>query len=230
VQTFESAPAAAAPRRRPAYESARSAGAGRVHYVPVQRAGNGMIVPVRLNGRVVAPFLIDTGASYVLVPSAVADEAGIQVGPETRTVQFSTANGVVEQAVVTLDSVELGTAVVEGVPASISPTMEIGLLGLSFFNRFTYQVDAANGVMTLVENDLAASGDLRGGRSESQWRGEFAALRGRMEEVETRRASAPSTHGRMARELEQDLAMLERQLESLEAEADDARVPDTWRQ
>ena len=42
--------------------------------------------------------------------------------------------------------------------------LQIGLLGLSFFNRFTYQVDAANGVLTLTENDLAETGALRGGQ------------------------------------------------------------------
>jgi len=119
---------------------------------------------------------------------------------------------------------------VEDVPGAISETMEIGLLGLSFFNRFTYQVDAANGVLTLVENDLAASGDLRGGRSETQWRGEFQALRQRMEWVEARRSSAPSTHGRMVAQLEEQAEALEAELEQLESEANDAHVPDAWRQ
>jgi len=232
VQTFSNEPASAAPpaRQRPAYSAARSGGARRVHHIPVQRAGNGMIVPVRLNDSVVAPFLIDTGASYVLVPKAVADEAGIQVGPDARKLQFSTANGVVEHAVVTLDSVELGTARVEDVPASISPNMEIGLLGLSFFNRFTYQIDAANGVLTLIENDLAENGDLRGGRSESQWRSEFGALRQRMEWIEAQRSSAPSTHGRLVEALEEQHASLEHELERLESEANDAHVPDAWRE
>lgn len=231
VQTFTSDPAAAAPSgKRRAFAGPRRAGAGRIHRIPVQRAGNGMIVPVRINGSVVAPFLIDTGASYVLIPQAVAEEAGIQVGPDTRKAQFSTANGIVEHALVTLDSVELGTASAEDVPASISPSMEFGLLGLSFFNRFTYEVDAANGVLTLTENDLAASGNLRGGRSETQWRNEFGQLRQRMEYVEDQISSAPSTHGRMVAALEEQQVALERELELLETEADDAHVPDAWRQ
>jgi clan AA aspartic protease (TIGR02281 family) len=228
VQGFESPPAAVARPR--GVRSARAAGSpGRTHYIPLERAGNGMVVPVRLNGRVVAPFLIDTGASYVLLPQSVAEEAGLVVGPDTRTMQFSTANGVVEQAVVMLDSVELGSASATEVPASISPSLPIGLLGLSFFNRFTYQVDAANGVLTLVENDLAASGALLGGRSESQWRGEFEAVRQRMEAVEAQRDAAPSTHGRLVAELDEVEAQLERELEILETEADDAHVPDAWR-
>jgi clan AA aspartic protease (TIGR02281 family) len=189
----------------------------------------GMLVAVRLNDRTVAPFLIDTGASYVLVPKAVADEAGVDMGPETRTMRFSTANGVVEHPVVMLDSVELGTARAEQVPASVSEGMEIGLLGLSFFNRFTYQIDAAAGVVTLVENDLAASGGIVGGRSEAQWRGEFEALRMRLAELEMRREHTPSSRARKLDRLDEERDELERQLELLEAEADQAKVPDAWR-
>jgi len=230
MQTFESAPASPGPSRsgRRAFAPSRAGGA-RVHRIPVERAGNGMVVPVRINGRVVAPFLIDTGASYVAVPAAVAEEAGLQVGPDARKLQFNTANGVIEAPVVMLDSVELGTASAEDVPASISTSMPVGLLGLSFFNRFTYQVDAANGVLTLVENDLAANGDLRGGRSESQWRGEFEALRQRMAGIEARREATPSSHGRLHAALENEEGTLERELEMLDAEADQAHVPDSWR-
>lgn len=230
VQTYESDPAAAAsaaPKRR-AFGS-RAAGERRVHRIPVERAGNGMIVPVRLNGRVVAPFLVDTGASYVLVPQAVAEEAGIAPGADARTLQFNTANGVVEHAVVSLDSVELGTAVAENVPASISPSLEIGLLGLSFFNRFTYQVDAANGMLTLVDNDLEESGDLRGGRSHSQWRSEFEGMRRRLAVIEMRREQTPSSRSRLHADLDAQQRDAERQLEMLEAEADEAHVPDAWR-
>jgi aspartyl protease family protein len=230
VQTFSNAPAAPAPgAARRAMARRASSGGGRVHRIPVERAGTGMIVPVRINGRVVAPFMVDTGASYVLIPQAVADEAGIEVGPQSRTMQFSTANGVVEQAIVTLDSVELLSASADDVPASISPSMQIGLLGLSFLNRFTYQVDAAAGVLTLIENDLAEGGDLRGGRSENQWRMEFAGLLRRIEEIDARREATPASRSRQLNQLDEDEAEAERQLEVLDAEADQANVPDAWR-
>jgi len=233
VQTFSSAPAAPAPgaghraaaRRRVA--SARSR--GRVHHIAVDRAGTGMIVLVRINGRAVAPFMVDTGASYVLLPRAVAEEAGVEAGPDARTMRFTTANGVVEQPIVTLDSVELGSAQADDVPASVSPSMEIGLLGLSFLNRFTYQVDAAAGMLTLVENDLAEGGDLRGGRSENQWRMEFGGLQRRIDEIEFQRDGTPSSRSRLHAELDEQQVEAERQLEALDAEADQANVPDTWR-
>jgi clan AA aspartic protease (TIGR02281 family) len=231
VQTFSNGAASLAPAApgHHAFSGAGPSGASRVHRIPVERAGNGMIVPVRINGRVVAPFLIDTGASYVLVPKAVADEAGIQIGADTRKMQFTTANGVIENALVTLDSVELGTAMVEDVPASISPTMQIGLLGLSFFNHFTYQIDAANGVLTLTENGLVENGDLRAGRSETQWRNEYEGLHRKIEAIQARREMVPSSHGRQLAELEELEKATERELDQLDAEADQAHVPDAWR-
>ncbi len=91
--------------------------------------------------------------------------------------------------------------------------MQIGLLGLSFLNRFTFQVDAAAGVLTLVENDLAEGGDLRGGRSENQWRMEFAGLLRRIEEIGARRDVTPASRTRMLSELDTQEAEAERQLE-----------------
>jgi clan AA aspartic protease (TIGR02281 family) len=227
VQTYSSAPAALAPVRPSTGAGAN--GAPRVHRIQVERAGSGMVVMVRLNGRAVAPFLLDTGASYVLVPKQVADEVGVKVGPDTRKMRFATANGVVEQPIVMLDSVELGDARADDVPASISPSLGIGLLGLSFFNRFTYQIDAAAGLLTLTDNDLADSGGILGGRSEGQWRGEFMGLRVRLEELEAHRTATPPGHGRQLDRLDQEHAALERQIELLDAEADRAQVPDAWR-
>lgn len=224
VQTYESPPAARAPAGRPL-----AARAGRAHRIPVERAGSAMVVPVRINGQAVAPFLLDTGASYVLVPARVAKEAGIEVGPGTRTLPFTTANGIVEQPVVTLDSVELGSARAEQVAAAISDKIEVGLLGLSFFNRFTYQIDAAAGVVTLVENDLAESGTIVGGRSEAQWRGEFETLRVRLAELDAARVRTTPAHGRRLDRLDEEERALVRQLEALDAEADQANVPHGWR-
>ena len=229
VQGFSAVPASPAPSAAQRALRRGTGGGGRVHRIPVERAGTGMIVPVRINGRVVAPFMVDTGASYVLIPKAVAEEAGIEVGSDARTMQFTTANGVVEQAIITLDSVELLSAQASDVPASISPSMEIGLLGLSFLNRFTYQVDAAAGVLTLVENGLAEGADLRGGRSENQWRMEFGSVLQRIEEIDARRETTPSSRSRLLSQLDDAEAEAERQLEVLDAEADQANVPDAWR-
>ncbi len=215
----------------PASGALRASGAAgrRAIRVPVARAGTGMIVNVRLNGAVTAPFLVDTGATDVLLPASLAELLGIEVGPEGRTKSYQTANGIVTHTTVMLRSVDLGGASVENVPASISPSLEIGLLGLSFFNHFTYNVDAAAGILTLVPNDLAESGAIRGGRSEAQWRAEYAGLRERIARVEREFEAKSTSKARAQDQLDQARGALLNELSLLEGEADVARVPMSWR-
>jgi clan AA aspartic protease (TIGR02281 family) len=189
-----------------------------------------MLVVAKVNGVHEVPFLIDTGATDVLIPRSVAERIGLEPGPETRTKRYATANGMVEHPVVMLDSVDLGGAVARDVPASIGPEMNFGLLGLSFFNRFTYHVDAAQGIVTLVPNGLVETGAIRGGRSEAQWRSEYRNLHDRIARIEHEAARTPESHGRERRRHEEAGAELARELGLLDAEADQARVPMAWRE
>jgi clan AA aspartic protease (TIGR02281 family) len=228
IQTYE-VPASIAPRPRAVRSyGAPSGSAGRRYTIPVQRAGNMLRVVVRINNVVDAPFYIDTGASDVAVPRWVVEKAGIDL-EGARTGVYGTANGTIEVQKITLDSVELGGARVEGVPASVSDTMQVGLLGLSYFNHFQYSVDPTRGIVTLVENGMARDGILRGGRSKHQWRSEFAQVHRRVADVEREKAGTPSSHGREHARLEARIRELERQYEVLEDEADDAHVPFGWR-
>ena len=215
------APGAAAPDSSPARTAYR---------VPVQRAGAGMLVVARVNGVHEVPFLIDTGATDVLIPRQIAERIGLEAGPDARTKRYATANGVVEHAVVMLDSVDLGGAIAREVPASIGPEMSFGLLGLSYFNRFTTHVDAAAGVVTLIPNGLSESGGIRGGRSEEQWRAEYLGLHARSERIEAEVGRTPKSHGREVERLEAERGELARQQDLLDSEANRARVPSTWRE
>ncbi len=210
---------------------ARAMGAGpatpRVFRVPVERAGTAVLVNVRLNDQLTVPFQVDTGASDVTIPLAVANALGIQIGPDTRSKIYATANGLIRQPEVMLDSVDLGGARVDGVPASVSPSMGVGLLGLSFFNHFTYQIDAEHGVLTLEPNKLAENGLIRGGRSEAEWRAEFQNLRMQLQMVRGPRDGDPTST--WSERVEARRAALRQQLDQLEDEADQAHVPQSWR-
>lgn len=229
ISTYSSGSDAAPPARRaPAARRPQTAGGRPVHRIRVQRAGTSMMVAARLNNSVVVPFVVDTGATDVSIPRWAATQLGLKGTGRTR--QYITANGMIEESVVMLDSVDLGGARVEDVPASISSSMDVGLLGLSFFNHFTYHVDAAQGLLTLVPNDLAESGQIRGGRSEAQWRSEFGGLRARLQQVDAEMARTNSNASSKRRALDEARGDLLAQLEILEGEADQARVPMAWRE
>lgn len=216
VQTYSapSRPAARAP----------SGASGDSLRVPFVRMGTLMRVDVVLNDRVTAPFLIDTGASGVSIPRAVADRLGIRIGPNTPHVRVETANGITAQPVVTLASVRLGGARVENLPATVNPSMEIGLLGGAFFNHFVYQVDAAAGVISLAPNDK-----LKGGFGEEEWRAHFRKLRDPLERLEAYLRDHPDLSQGEREQLEQRREALQTNLAELEREANRLDVPYPWR-
>ena len=150
--------------------SAVSIGSSRgVFKIPFRSENSLMRVNVLINGHLDVPFYIDTGASGVSLPSAYANRLGIHVGPDTHRVHVRTANGVMAVPLVRLDSVKLGGARVDGLMATVNPTMSIGLLGGSFFNNFNYEVDPAAGVITLKRNHA-----VQAGLGETHWRRRFS--------------------------------------------------------
>ena len=199
-----------------------------VHRIRVEKTGSSMRVTVRLNGSTDVPFILDTGASDVVVPAWAAKKMNLDLS-KARTNYYRTANGVVESPVITLESVQLGSAKAQNVPASISKQMSVGLLGLTFFNQFRYNIDPVAGIVTLEENGLTEEGHIRGGRSESQWRYAFRHLGMRREKIEEALDEVGSSRARRKAELEAMIEEADRQMEVLEAEADEARVPMRWR-
>ena len=228
IQRYQPVPAAPSARSSRASAARAAGGSAKVYKVRVQKTGSTMRVNVRLNDSVTAPFFIDTGASDVVLPEWVARELGLDL-EGARTAFYGTANGTIQQALVTLDSVELGGARVGNVPASVSKTMSTGLLGLSFFHHFRYRIDPVAGVVTMQPNGLAESGTIRGGRSASQWRTQFASINARRAMIERTLEEINPNWSRRKAELEGMLDEVDRQRRVLEDEADDARVPMQWR-
>ena len=222
LQTYSTSPPAdrATVRRR-----SRTPRSGELLEIPFERQGDVMVVDVRLNDRVSAPFLVDTGASDVSIPAEVADRLGIQIGPETPYRRYTTANGIIAKPVITLDSVQAGEARLEQVRASVSSTMDVGLLGGAFFNNFTFQIDPAANLIAVVLNDR-----VRAGRSESQWRQQFQHIRGDLARLGRYIAENHFTRESRVAGLEKKRAELESKLRALEEEADQALVPQAWRE
>jgi len=102
-----------------------------------------------LNG-VPVRFIVDTGASEVVL--SAADAARIGIDPETMI--FSgrayTANGMVETAPVRIEQVALGDVVDRGVRAVVNRgDLDESLLGMTYLRRFD-RLEISGGQMVLV--------------------------------------------------------------------------------
>ena len=98
-------------------------------------------VPVR--------FLVDTGASDIVLSPTDARRVGFDLARLAFTRPYQTANGVVRGAPVTLDELTVGSVRLSDVRASVNEApMDQSLLGMSFLARFKgYEV--RGGVLTL---------------------------------------------------------------------------------
>jgi clan AA aspartic protease (TIGR02281 family) len=211
--------------RSPSNEARRSTlRAPTVMRIPFEQHGSRMRVEALLNGRVRAPFLIDTGASGVSLPKFVAQQRGLEITDATPRVRVKTANGVVSEPVVRLQSVQLGRAKVVELQAAVSSSMEVGLLGGTFFNNYVYPVDAAAGVISLKPNLR-----IRAGLSQVQWQGRFDSLREPLKRLDTHLEQGRFRDAGRVRQLEVHRAKLRSSLDKLEREANSARVPRGWR-
>ena len=108
------------------------------HFLVEAKVGD---VPVR--------FLVDTGASHVMLSRADAARLGLDPAHLRYTQRFGTANGEILAAPVTLDKFSLGPVTFDRVRAYVSDGDFAGsLLGLSLLRRFrSYEV--RDGTLTL---------------------------------------------------------------------------------
>ena len=93
-------------------------------------------------------FLVDTGASQVVLPAADARRIGIDYvnAPKTRV---QTAGGVISAYLVTLDRVRIGGIELNGVDCLVvEEGAPVALLGMSFLNRVEMRRNGDS--MTLV--------------------------------------------------------------------------------
>lgn len=209
----------------PAAAKRRGARSSREHRVPFVSQASVMLVQAKIDDRIQLTSLVDSGASVVVIPTGVARSLGYDLGPGTRRIAMSTANGTVMQPVITLRSVQLGSARVENVSAVVSDSMNSGLIGGSFINNFVYQVDAASQVIVLKPNDR-----VRSGASRSQWSRSFREVRGALQNVDRYLTENQLLDAARVRELEARRSELQNRLAELERAANHAGVPQAWRE
>jgi aspartyl protease family protein len=109
-----------------------------------------VVVDAVVNGSPVR-FLIDTGATFVVLTMADAAAAGFTRGDLVFNVRTSTANGVGRAAAVQLREVRVGQFSVYDVPAFVGDNLAVSLLGQSFLTRLD-SYEMRDGVLTLNWN------------------------------------------------------------------------------
>lgn len=119
--------------------------AGRPQVVLARNRAGHYVASGRINGEPVV-FLVDTGATDVALPLAVARRLDLSLGAERVS---KTANGNVRTWGTRLDSVDLGGLKARRVRASVLPNMpgEEVLLGMSYLKHF--ELIQRGGTLTL---------------------------------------------------------------------------------
>jgi hypothetical protein len=218
-------PAAAAPQAR---ELAGKPGA--VHRLTIARAGNEIRLEVELNGSVAVPFIADTGASINTIPRWAVQQLGIEVPRDAPVIGMAGVSGQpMRVPLVEIDSVRVGTALVENLEMAVIDTLDTGLLGMPFFNHFKTQIDPAQGVMTLEELAPGAVEGAYGGYDETMWRRKYAQIRREQERIDALIDQVPSSYTTIIDKLEAERDYWDGQLEQLEDRAQRAGVPHSWR-
>ncbi|MCF3628921.1 TIGR02281 family clan AA aspartic protease [Thalassospiraceae bacterium LMO-SO8] len=105
-------------------------------------AGGHFIAEATVNG-VAVRFLVDTGASEVVLSPRDAERLGFDLKSLSFNRRYQTANGTVTGAPVRLEEIRIGHIVVRDVRASVNGAdMKRSLLGMSFLGRLGgYRVD-----------------------------------------------------------------------------------------
>ncbi|MCW9002853.1 MAG: TIGR02281 family clan AA aspartic protease [Rhodospirillales bacterium] len=111
--------------------------------VALRRSANGHFhLEAAVNGRTIR-FMVDTGASSVVLTQDDADRAGLYPRQLDYVQRFRTANGIVKAAPVVIDDMAVGSIHLRDVRAHVnSAPMAQSLLGMSFLNMLSgYRVD-----------------------------------------------------------------------------------------
>lgn len=118
--------------------------------VEVPRAQDGhYYLTLQVNDKPIE-FLVDTGASEMVLTAADAERAGLQLDDLIYSGRALTANGEVRTARVKLDSVELGDVLDQGVTAWVNEgEMEQSLLGMGYLRRWN-RIEISDNALVLT--------------------------------------------------------------------------------
>jgi hypothetical protein len=151
-----------------------------VPYRALEGSAQRIIIPVTFNERVTALMAVDTGAPGLHLTYPLAARIGVLRDGDSRLlIQARGIGGAASATLVVLDSISVGEARTEFVPATVTQPMSDafeGLVGMDFVAGYSTQIDAEHHLLVLTE--LPRRGDMPGGHDEAWWRRTFGELVG----------------------------------------------------
>jgi clan AA aspartic protease (TIGR02281 family) len=122
--------------------------------IPIEKLGQVVVIQATLNNKQSGKFIVDTGASYTMISSALARDLSIDTsGGSQKTMPFQTANGLIQAPLTNLDSIAVGGIEIKNLTAAVHdavPDAQIaGLLGLNFLSNFKIDIDTQKGFLHL---------------------------------------------------------------------------------
>ncbi|MBN3038568.1 MAG: TIGR02281 family clan AA aspartic protease [Candidatus Omnitrophica bacterium] len=128
-------------------------------FVNYRQDETGIVVNVLLNETLSADFVVDTGATLVVLAEHIANKIGIFPGKQERLLSITLGDGrEVDAYPVVLESVKVGQAEVKNVRAAVLLDVEAmdidGLLGMSFLEHFAVKIDGKSKKLILEELGL----------------------------------------------------------------------------
>ena len=135
---------------QPTYEPREPISSDRSLMLEADRQGH-FQVEGRVDGTYL-DFLVDTGASLIVLRESAAAQAGIRPQPRDYTATAVTANGKIKAARATIERIEVGGITVYDVSAMVLPDEALAknLLGVSFLSRLK-RYEYANGRLVLEQ-------------------------------------------------------------------------------
>ncbi len=117
-------------------EAPKSANTRNVRNVVIRSENGQFATDGRVDGRQIV-FMVDTGASQIVLRESEAVRLGYHPPEREYVVKIHTANGEGRAAAVELDTVQVGDIIVHDVPALVVPdeALTVNLLGMSFLSR-----------------------------------------------------------------------------------------------
>jgi len=143
-------PEAHAAAGQPAYQPREPASSGRSLMIDADPQGH-FKADVRIDGRRLE-FMVDTGASLVIIRESDAAQIGIRPMRSDYTATVSTANGKAKAAPAKIERMEVGGITVHDVQALVMPDDALwqNLLGMTFLSQLK-RYEYANGRMVLEQ-------------------------------------------------------------------------------